>query len=231
MRRAIDRGHARLGGAVRVRARVYAVLIAAGKVGALAAASRRSWAGRRSALLLFVSLPLRAAPARRSSARPSHAPTSPRAETFSVPVGVGPVAAQRGRRVRSSRRRSACDGRAAHVHPVGGEHVERALGDRELPERRRVDVVGHHEVAGAEVAQVEHERAVARAPRRDDRVRRPRRARRAGARGRPGASRSSTRSQRSLRTRARARGRARRRRASQSSARTSLTPMYRQPRS
>jgi hypothetical protein len=41
---------------------------------------------------------------------------------------------------------------------VGAQEVERALGDRDLPEGRRMHVVGHHQVAGSEVAQVEHQR-------------------------------------------------------------------------
>jgi hypothetical protein len=48
----------------------------------------------------------------------------------------------------------------ADLHAVGGEHVERALGDRDLAERRRMHGVGHHEVARGEPAQVEHERPV-----------------------------------------------------------------------
>ena len=48
----------------------------------------------------------------------------------------------------------------AHLdaHPVAREHIQRALGDVDLPERGGMDMVGHHQVAGAPRVQVHHQR-------------------------------------------------------------------------
>ena len=71
-------------------------------------------------------------------------------------VDVGRVAAQA-----PPARRLAGDQRGrphAHRHAVAREHVQRPLGDRDLAERGRVHAVGHHAVAGAEVAEVDDQR-------------------------------------------------------------------------
>ena len=116
-------------------------------------------------------------------------------------AGRRSVASPRSRR---HRRRLVADqlaGRTADLQPVALEHGQRPLGDRDLAERGRVHVVGHHLVAAAEVAQVE-DAARPRSPARcrDRRVQLARPSR--PARGRPrssGAVTVSTRSQRSAR--------------------------------
>ena len=45
------------------------------------------------------------------------------------------------------------------MEPVLLQHRQRALRDRDLTERRRVDTVGHHEVARTKVAQIDDQRA------------------------------------------------------------------------
>jgi len=82
-----------------------------------------------------------------------------------VAVGVGEVAAQpleaRGLVVDQRRRAH------SHLHARRREDAERALGDGDLAERGRVHVVGHDQVAGAEVREVQDQ--VGRGP--DHRVR------------------------------------------------------------
>ena len=213
-----------------LRAAVYAVLICLGQASGWLAAASIAMGWPAFGLLLFASY--RYVPKRLEQlGAPDPRHRSARADSLSAPVDVGPVALQRAQpralAGRDQRRRP-----HAHVHPVRREHVERALGDPHLPERGRVHVVGHHEVARAEVAQVEHERAVPRP--RLDRPRWPR-STAAPARGRPRSSGIVTTStpvaalgQRGERRRVVG---ARTRPASQSGARTSLTPAYRQPRS
>ena len=200
------------------RATVYAVLIAAGKAGWLAAASiAMGWPA--FLLLLYASyryLPRRlaqlGAPERPDRTEPPARPAPPRAPTPS-----------RGGRRRSRSPRRRCRrvpgsgatiraGPRADRHAVGGQHGQRPLGQRDLAERGRVDVIGHDEVARAEVAQVQ---AAARRPR-------ARSAsiaalpsgssRRAGGRGRAAASRSARGRSARPGTPALRRGRARRRR-------------------
>ena len=139
------------------RAAIYGVLIATGRVGWLAAGvggdglARCSASGCSSAIAGCRS-------GSRSSARPTRGTPKHPTLLLEPPVDVGPVALQAllagpGRRADQRRRRH------AHLQPVGGQHRQRPLGDPHLPERRRVHVVDHHQVAGAEVAQVEQERA------------------------------------------------------------------------
>ena len=89
------------------------------------------------------------------------------------------------------------DGADLHAHAGAANDRQRPLGDRDLAERRRVDVVDHHLVACAEVARSSDQRAVGGRDALDHRVEL---VHLAAARGRPrssGAVSVSTRSQRS----------------------------------
>ena len=210
-----------------LRGVVYAVLIYLAKPGGLAAASLgMGWPA--FGLLMFASY--RYVPKRlKQLGAPDPRHRAARADTLSAPVDVGPVALQRAQ-PRAPAGRDQGRRAHAHVHAVRRQHLERALGDPHLPERGRVHVVGHHEVARAEAAQVEHERAV------DGRLDRPRWPPRPRARARAAEVERDRDHEHAVAARGQrverdARSRPRTRSASQSGARTSLTPAYRQPRS
>ena len=141
-----------------LRGIIYAVLIYLAKPGGLAAASLGlGWPA--FGLLMFASY--RYVPRRLKqlgAPDPRHGSSST-SRLLERAVHVGPVALQR-----AHTRAPAGRDQGARTHPhlqaVRGQHLERTLGDPHLPERGRVHVVGHHEVARAEGPQVEHERAL-----------------------------------------------------------------------
>ena len=121
VRRVVRRGVARLGRRCsRCAPTVYAVLIAAGKAGCAGRRCRSSmgWPAFLGAALVHATATCRTGSAARR-ARPAH--DGRPADTFSVPVRVRRVAAQRRRA--SSRSGSASTGAHAHGQPVGGEHA------------------------------------------------------------------------------------------------------------
>ena len=161
--------------------------------------------------------------ARRRTARSAR----PRAH-LRMPVDVRDVAPQPlpARRLkRDQRRRPHRD-----PHAVPCQHAQRALGDVDLAERGRVDVVGHHEVARAPRAQVDTSAPSSAATPEITAFRSSHLG--AGARAAPGrAARSPSAPGRSARpgSASAVRNMLEDRGASQSGERTSLTPMYRQP--
>ena len=176
------------------RAGVYAVLIATGRVGWLAAASvAMGWPA--FGLLLFASY--RFVPQRLEqlgAPDPRHNEPEPDLN-LERPVEVVQSPCSARSRVRSPGEISVL-GRTRTSIPSAASTSSARSAIAHLAERGRVHVVGHHQVAGAEVAQVEHERPVRARRAGDDRVGL---LDRAPARGRPRSSgivTTSTRSQR-----------------------------------